>query len=259
MNFNLKEEDQDIRVGNLSKDEILENLEEDKDLETQLLLEDYTFTRYYIREVDKFFSEHNDYFVNKMTEFQNRNNILPALTLKDPNLLTIEEKEMIPKIEKLLQMHKDGEEMEFKHEEILAIEDKKEPEVPYWIQRNPLLFKRYKELRAMLTEVNMEFSESIFFPEPREQVNEFQIQEELEKLEGRDMESIADDYDKEFMEKARIGEFQENQEEEYVKKSKVLGEVLNRISDQMVDEHKKKLEENVIPNEGDFTDQIEPN
>jgi hypothetical protein len=200
-------------------------------------------------EIDKFFNEHKDYFDNKLKTTKDKYQILPGLTLKDPNLLTIEEKEILGKMEKLLQMHKDGEEMEFKNEELLALEDQQEKEVPYWIQRHPVLYQRYLDVTKMLNTNNFQFSESIFFPMPRRHSNVNSIEEELENLEGRDLQSIQEDYDKDYLEKAKMGEMPEHLDEEYVKKSKVLGEVLNRISDQ-IQEEQKELEQQRIPTEG---------
>ena len=228
----------------------MKELEEEKDLETQLLIEEKTFVRYYTMQIDKLYEEHHEYFENKIKESKNKYNILPAITMKDPELLTIEEKEILSKMEKLLQMHNDGQEMEFKNEELLALDDKKEKEIPYWIQRRPELYQRYLEVRDMLNKTDFQFSESIFFPLPRKHNDGNQIEQELENLEGRDLEQIKDDYDKEYIRKARIGEIPDDVEDEYVKKSKVLGEVLNRISDQVKEEHQKELEQNRIPSEG---------
>lgn len=229
-------------------------LEEEKDLELQLLFEEHTFVEYYQRELEKFFLEHREYFEDKLAQEKNEGLIFTAIQLKDPALLTEEEKTMLPKMERLMQMHADGEDMEFKHEELLSLEDSKPIEFPYWIQRHPVLLARANELYETMNENVFEFSESVFFPQTPEDYNPNRIEDELRKVENREVEAVVKDSDREFYEKARLGELQDldhvHKEETYVKKTQMLGEVLNRISNQVQSEFEQKMENFQVPSPG---------
>lgn len=231
-------------MANASAEELLRQAEQEQDLELQLLLEQHTFTQYYMIELNRFLLEHKDYFLDKLAQSKSAQHIFTAIQLKDPDLLTEEERLILPKMERLLQMHADGEQMEFRHEELLDLEDSKPKQIPGWVQRNPKLHARVKEVYKMLDENTLQFTDSIFFPDPPADFKPNRIEEELEKVENRQIGEVVRDYDRELLERARLGDLPDpdsvHKDEAYVKKARVLGEVLNRISDQVQTEFEEQ-------------------
>lgn len=231
----------------------MEEVEREEDEELAMLREEHAMAQFYLKEVNRFLYDHHEYLESRERPDKDPGFVLRVLYNKNPELQSEEEREMTAKIKRLFQIYQDAVDLERHNEEAWELGSKEMGEMPYWVARHPVLHKRAVEVHKMLHEHSMQFSESIFFPQTPEDFRENLIEDTLEEMEGRGIEEITKDYDKELKKRQALGEVSELGErggnEEYVKKTRLLGEVLNRISDQIQAEHEGQAATRRIPSE----------
>jgi hypothetical protein len=249
-----KSEESLVKFGNRDIDEMISEIEEEEDGLLLMLQEEYAMSQYYSREIDKFHTEHAEYIESKQKKNYGSELPLQLIWNKDEQLLSLEEKEMLGKMKRLLQIREDAIELEKRNEEEYEYESQRLHEFPHWIRRNPKLHQRYLEVHKMMNENVMQFSDSIFFPLPDKDYNPNIVEDELEAMEGRSIEQITEDYDREFRKLEKMGEVADRslveKNEDYIKKTQLMGEVMNRISVKIENEHKNFLQNHRIPSEG---------
>ena len=226
--------------------EKFENEEED-DLLIKIMREEQNFAYYYIRQVDLFVKEHSKYLDAKTAIPSIGANVFAILEMTDPETLNEEENQMIVKMKALRALQADGEEMIDRNYERIDYENDKMEPLPFWMMRNKRLYNRAIEVYNMHKEHQMEFRDSIFCPQasPEELESKFD-----QKLKESQLEGSLEDIKKRLYKEEVLEGFQDEltgeKNEGYIRKNRVLGEVLNRISEDVIKETNEESKTHLI-------------
>lgn len=205
---------------------------------------EFFMVNHFLKECEKFFEKYDPLFENLMPQHGDYDKIMFHLLNKAEEELTSEESSLLENYHKIKQIMQDGEDMVEHHFNLDDAEPEGEPPIPYWMKRNPILHKAAYDGMIKLNKNLIDIRDTIFVPTAPLEARKSIIDEKLKEMEGQPIHKIIQESQKE-VDKRDARDWQalspEQQTEEYVKKSRALGEVLNRISDDVQEDFDKRL------------------
>ena len=220
--------------------------DEDKDMNfiTEILQREYYMVHHFHKECHRFFKTHDVLFDEFSKKCGGPQEAMFHLLNKEEEELTTGQKALLDDYHKVHQIIKDGEEMMENHYALEESEPEGEPPVPYWMKRHPKLHQAAYDGLIFLNKNKIKFKDSIFCRRAPEAETKSIIDEKIKEMEGQPIHKILQVSQKEVDKRdARDWEATsvDQKKEEYVKKSRAIGEVLNLISDDVQETFDKRL------------------